>query len=48
VHWGGNGFNQPWEVVPGTWEIEIWQGDRMLLEHRFTIGPQTTISSVKR
>lgn len=46
VHWRGYGFDQPWEVVPGTWTIEIWQGDRKLLEHSFTIGPQTT-SAVK-
>jgi len=39
VHWRGYGFDQPWEVVPGTWTIEIWQGDRKLLEHSFTIGP---------
>ena len=42
VHWRGYGFDQPWEVVPGTWTIEIWQGDRKLLEHSFTIGPDTT------
>ena len=46
VHWRGYGFDQPWEVVPGTWTIEIWQGDRKLLEHSFTIGPQTT-SAIK-
>jgi len=39
VHWRGYGFNQPWEVVPGVWTIEIWQGDRKLLEHSFTVGP---------
>jgi hypothetical protein len=48
VHWRGYGFDQPWEVVPGTWTIEIWQGDRKLLEHSFTIGPQTTTSGVKQ
>jgi hypothetical protein len=48
VHWRGYGFDQPWEVVPGTWTIEIWQGDRKLLEHSFTIGPQATTSSVKQ
>jgi hypothetical protein len=40
VHWRGYGFDKPWEVVPGTWTIEIWQGDRKLLEHSFTIGPK--------
>jgi hypothetical protein len=38
VHWRGYGFDQPWEIVPGVWTIEIWQGDRKLLEHSFTIG----------
>jgi len=40
VHWRGYGLDQPWEVVPGTWTIEIWQGERKLLERSFTIGPQ--------
>ncbi len=40
VHWRGYAFDEPWEVVPGVWTIEIWQGDRKLLEHSFTIGPQ--------
>jgi uncharacterized protein DUF3859 len=39
VHWRGYGFDQPWEVVPGVWTIEIWQADRKLLEKSFTIGP---------
>ena len=47
VHWRGYGFDQPWEVVPGVWTIEIWQGDRKLLEHSFTIGPLATTSGVK-
>jgi len=38
VHWRGYGFDQPWEVVPGVWTIEIWQGERKLLERSFTIG----------
>src|SRR5262249_8206150 len=37
AHWRGYGFDEPWEVVPGTWTIEIWQGDRKLLEQSFTI-----------
>ena len=41
THWRGYGFDEPWEVVPGTWTIEIWQGDRKLIETSFTItaGP---------
>jgi hypothetical protein len=42
VQWRGYGFDQPWEVVPGVWTIEIWQGDRKLLEHSFTVGPEIT------
>ena len=37
VHWRGYGFDQPWEIVPGTWTLEIWQGDRKLLEKSFEI-----------
>jgi hypothetical protein len=36
-HWRGYGFEQPWEIVPGTWTLEIWQGDRKLLEKSFEI-----------
>jgi hypothetical protein len=31
------GFNEPWEIVPGTWTLEVWQGNRKLLERGFTI-----------
>jgi hypothetical protein len=37
VHWRGYGFDEPWEVVPGEWTLEIWQGDRKLLEKSFAI-----------
>ncbi len=37
VHLRGYTFEQPWEVVPGTWTLEIWQGDRKLLEKSFEI-----------
>jgi hypothetical protein len=33
----GYGFNEAWEIVPGTWVLQIWQGDRKLLEHPFAI-----------
>jgi hypothetical protein len=36
-HVRGYGFDEPWEVVPGTWTLEIWQGDRKLLEKSFEI-----------
>ena len=36
-HWRGYRFEESWEVVPGTWTLEIWQGDRKLLEKSFEI-----------
>ncbi len=36
-HFRGYSFAEPWEVVPGTWTLEIWQGDRKLLEKSFEI-----------
>jgi hypothetical protein len=37
-HMRGYQFDAPWEVVPGTWTIEIWQGDRKLLEKSLAIN----------
>jgi hypothetical protein len=37
THWRGYAFDDSWEVVPGEWTLEIWQGDRKLLEKSFTI-----------
>jgi hypothetical protein len=36
-HLRGYTFEEPWEVVPGTWTLEIWQGDRKLLQKSFEI-----------
>ena len=36
-HMRGYTFEQPWEIVPGTWTLEIWQGDRKLIEKSFEI-----------
>jgi uncharacterized protein DUF3859 len=36
-HLRGYSFDESWEVVPGTWTLEIWQGDRKLLEQSFEI-----------
>ena len=33
----GYGFNEPWEIVKGTWTQQIWYGDRKLLERSFVI-----------
>ena len=37
LHMRGYQFDAPWEVVPGTWTLEIWQGDRKLLAKSFAI-----------
>jgi len=31
------GFDEPWEIVRGIWTLELWQGDRKLLEQNFVI-----------
>lgn len=33
----GYGFNEQWEIVPGTWTLQIWRSDRLLLERNFAI-----------
>ncbi len=30
-------FEDQWELVPGTWTMEIWDGDRKLLSESFTV-----------
>lgn len=30
-------LNNEWEVVPGEWVIQIWDGNRMLAEQKFTL-----------
>lgn len=31
------GFDDAWEIVPGVWTFEIWQGDRKLTSKTFTV-----------
>jgi hypothetical protein len=31
------GFDHEWEIVPGSWTLEIWQGDRKLASQSFTV-----------
>jgi hypothetical protein len=31
------GFDDPWELVPGRWTIELWLGDRRLAAQSFTV-----------
>jgi hypothetical protein len=42
---GKSGFtsyilDDPWELVPGTWTLEYWIGDRKLLSKSFTVVQQ--------
>ena len=36
-HIQGYGFDESWELTTGTWVLEIWSGDRKLLEQSFTV-----------
>jgi len=31
------GFDDPWELVPGPWAIQIWSGKKKLAEQNFTV-----------
>jgi uncharacterized protein DUF3859 len=33
----GYGFENDWELVPGTWTFEIWSDGRKLAEEKFTV-----------
>ncbi len=37
VNYLGYGFENDWELVPGTWVMQIWQGDRKLVDESFTV-----------
>ena len=37
VSYTGYAFDDPWELVPGPWTIELWYGDRKLVSEGFTI-----------
>ncbi|HXX04695.1 MAG TPA: DUF3859 domain-containing protein [Xanthobacteraceae bacterium] len=30
-------FTEPWEIVPGLWTLEIWDGDRQLVSQGFLV-----------
>jgi hypothetical protein len=36
-HWKGYTFESDWELVPGIWTFEIWQGDRKMATQDFTV-----------
>lgn len=33
----GQSFEEPWELVPGTWEIEVWVGPSVVFSHSFRV-----------
>jgi hypothetical protein len=33
------GFDDPWELVPGSWTLQIWYGNNKLAEQNFTVTP---------
>ena len=35
--YAGYGFDEPWELMSGTWAIQIFDGTRQLLDFRFTV-----------
>ena len=34
----GYRLDDPWELVPGPWAIQLWYGDRKLAEKKFTVA----------
>lgn len=30
-------FDDPWEMVPGPWVVQLWHGQRLLTEQKFTV-----------
>jgi len=40
THYRGYTFDNPWEIVTGTWTFEIWDGNRKLASQSFNVvGP---------
>ena len=35
--WAGFIFDKSWELVPGTWTLEVWQGATSLVNHTFNV-----------
>lgn len=38
----GHGFDEAWEMVPGTWTFEIWHRGAKLIRKDFNVGPAIT------
>jgi hypothetical protein len=36
----GYGFDEPWEIVPGKWVIQIWHNKSRLVQKTFNVLPQ--------
>jgi hypothetical protein len=37
VAYNGYTFDEDWELVPGTWIFEVWEGDRKLASQSFDV-----------
>lgn len=35
-------LDEPWELVPGIWTIQLWVGSQKFAEHSFTMKPRQT------
>jgi hypothetical protein len=38
ILYSGYTFSYPWEIVPGVWTIEFWDGDRKLASQSFNVA----------
>ena len=38
--YSGYSFDDPWEIVPGTWRFEIWLGGRKMAEQSFNVSKE--------
>lgn len=38
ISYTGYRLDDPWELVPGPWTIQLWYGDRKLAEKKFTVA----------
>jgi len=39
----GYGVEDPWELVPGIWTIQLWIGDKKFAEQSFTVTTKGTV-----
>jgi hypothetical protein len=40
VSFVGYSADEPWELVPGIWTVQLWRGDTKFAEQTFTMTPQ--------